>query len=50
MSGEELYIMYLDAMNDEGVGVDEWQDLEESDKAAWNAIASKVQLLPLETA
>ena len=48
MTGEELYMMYVEAMLEQSVGVDEWSQLEESDRAAWNAIAAQVQLNPLE--
>lgn len=47
MDGIELYILYVEAMLEQGVGVDEWSELEEQDRAAWSAIAAAVTLKPL---
>lgn len=42
VTGEMLYSKYSDAMLEQGIGVDSWEDLDESDKAAWDAVAGTV--------
>lgn len=44
VTGPDLYAMYVDALYDEGVGVDDWNSLDEVDQAAWTALARKVRL------
>jgi hypothetical protein len=40
MDGETLYEIYANKMEDQGTGVDEWADLAETDRNAWEAVAS----------
>lgn len=43
MTGRELYELWSRKMNENGVSVDEWEDLEEAGKKAWRSLA--VELL-----
>lgn len=43
MKGPELYAIYQQAMLDEGVEVDEFEHLDDSEKAAWNLTADSVR-------
>lgn len=44
MTGKELYDMWKDAMSDENVGADDFEDLSDQDKSAWGAVGRKVEL------
>lgn len=44
MRGFELYDMYREALLEAGVATDNWVDLDESDRAAWNAVAAQVEI------
>lgn len=39
MMGEELYGLYREKLEDEGVDADGWEDLDGSDCVAWGAVA-----------
>jgi hypothetical protein len=43
MNGDELYQMYAEAMDTQGVAVDDWHDLDFRDQAAWNAVAEQLE-------
>lgn len=38
-TGEELYKTYRERMDELGVEVDEWKDLEDRDRDAWDFVA-----------
>ncbi len=40
--GKKLYEMYLENMSQQGIGLDEWHDLEEYDRVAWRETADQV--------
>lgn len=40
--GEALYLLYIEAMGDQGVGIDEWYDLGEKEQRAWERLAEQV--------
>lgn len=40
MNGDELYERYVAAMAARNVLTDEWEELDEMDKEAWNEIAA----------
>lgn len=42
MTGEELYKRYFDAMHDQGVGLDDFDELEAQDREAWERLAVSV--------
>lgn len=42
MNGEQLYLRYQVAMGKRDVSVDDWDELEEEDQAAWNEVAASV--------
>lgn len=42
MTGQELYETWSDAMNEQGVSVDEWDDLDDSYRSAWISVAGIV--------
>lgn len=42
MLGEELYDLYVIASNEGGVGVDDWADIDEGERATWNRLAPMV--------
>lgn len=42
MTAEELYEVYQAANGDQNVMVDAWDDLEEVDQIAWQAVADHV--------
>lgn len=46
MTGIELYEMYYSEMRNQGIGMDGWDELEPSDRDAWDAVAEQVQLKP----
>lgn len=39
MSGQELYNMYVEAMAAEGCVLDEWEQLGDIDRNAWDKVA-----------
>lgn len=39
MSAKTLYNVWQTAMNDQGIGVEEWDDLDAADRVAWAAVA-----------
>jgi hypothetical protein len=43
LTGEQLYQMYVEALSLEGVGADEWTDLDQYDHAAWDFMATQLQ-------
>lgn len=43
MTGEELYQLYVEAMETQGTAVDSWEDLDYTDHAAWSAVAEQVR-------
>jgi len=45
VSGRQLYEMYADEMAEQGCDVDAWDDIEDIDKAAWNALAARVDAI-----
>lgn len=42
MTGMELYRIWQQAMEVQGIGVDEWEELSESYRAAWSDAANEV--------
>lgn len=42
MTGQELYEKYAKLMDDQGVGVDSFDELEIQDKNAWEALSNLV--------
>lgn len=38
-TGQELYALYTRAMSEQGVGIDEWDDLDETERDAWRRLA-----------
>lgn len=42
MTGQKLYEEYAYHMENQGVGVDTWDDLDETDQIAWNATAEEL--------
>ena len=44
MSGEELYGLYMDSMDEQNIIVDDWNSLDEPDRLAWNDMATKLAL------
>lgn len=41
-NGEGLYAIFTEKMNDQGIEIDEWEDLDESDRQAWNELAGEI--------
>lgn len=41
MSGEELHALYRKALGDLGVDIDTWEQLDQTDRDAWNATADE---------
>lgn len=41
MTGQELFAIYKAMLSAEGVGMDSWDDIEPSDRAAWVATAAE---------
>jgi hypothetical protein len=41
--GQKLYEMYAEAMADESVGIDPWDDLTNQDRAAWEQLAANLE-------
>lgn len=45
MTGEDLYLMWwVESMIDEGVGVEEWDQMGEAEQGAWTKLAAQVVL------
>ena len=44
MNGEDLFNLFRQAMADEGVDMDEWEHAEPSERAAWDALAERVEV------
>lgn len=42
MSGEDLYNLYVEAMEKQGAGVDVWDALNPVDQAVWDDVADQV--------
>ncbi len=42
LSGEQLYAIYKSKSRQQGVIVDEWEDLDDTDRAAWCLTAIEV--------
>lgn len=40
---QELYELWQNGMAEQGVSVDDWQDLEHSDQVAWSKLAERLQ-------
>jgi hypothetical protein len=40
MDGETLYTLWAEANDENDVGVDAWDELDETDHACWNSLAT----------
>ncbi len=43
MTAEQLYDVWLESMEAQNIQCDEWEDLTDADKVAWEAVAAKVK-------
>lgn len=43
MTGEELYNRYRAELAERGVGTDSWNELNETDRQAWDAVGKEIQ-------
>lgn len=41
--GQELFELYVEKLNDEGVDFDTWENLEPADQRAWTALAEALE-------
>lgn len=46
MTGEALHQRYINAMADEGIMMDPWDELSEAEQNAWQAMAEDLMLDP----
>ncbi len=42
MTGEDLYNMYVREMEVRGTGLDDWDDLDDMEQFAWDAVAERL--------
>lgn len=48
MTGKELYALYVAAMDKNGILIDEWDDLYDRDRVAWDDVATALAEQPEE--